>query len=98
MCCVLRRHIPAIAGRWLRGSACLYAATPDNRFLIGPVPDRPRILLATGLGGHGFKFTPTIGELVADLVTGAIGSHSDRLAPFDPARFVSGDQHVVGVA
>jgi sarcosine oxidase len=84
---LLARYVPAASGRWLRGSVCMYAATPDNRFAIGPLPGSPQIVLATGLGGHGFKFTPAIGELAADFVTGAIDTASARAAPFDPARF-----------
>ena len=84
---ILARHVPG-AGRWLRGSACMYAATPDNRFLLGPLPGAPQVVLACGLGGHGFKFTPAIGELVADLATGVAAA--DRFSPFDPARLLSG--------
>jgi sarcosine oxidase len=48
----------------------------------------PQVVLATGLGGHGFKFTPAIGELAADFVTGTIDAASERAAPFDPARLL----------
>jgi sarcosine oxidase len=79
-------HLPGIAGRWLRSSVCMYAATADNRFLIGPIPGAPRVVMAAGLGGHGFKFTPAIGELVADIVEQQ--ANPARFARFDPARFV----------
>ena len=84
---LMARYVPAASGRWLRGSVCMYAATADNRFLIGPAPGMPQVVLATGLGGHGFKFTPAIGELAADYITGMVDAASERAAPFDPARF-----------
>jgi sarcosine oxidase len=30
------------------------------------------VVMATGLGGHGFKFLPEIGRMVADLVDGVV--------------------------
>lgn len=51
-----------------RSETCLYTRTPDEDFVIdraGPV------VLASPCSGHGFKFTPLIGEVLADLVTGA---------------------------
>jgi sarcosine oxidase len=46
---------------------CLYTRTPDEDFVldrVGPV------VVASPCSGHGFKFTPLLGELVADLATG----------------------------
>ncbi len=85
---VLAAHVPAASGRWLRGAVCMYAASADNRFMIGALPDASRVVLASGLGGHGFKFTPAIGELVADIVTGEGEDLASRLAPFDPRRLL----------
>ena len=47
---------------------CLYTLTPDRDFVVGPVPGHPAVLLGLG-AGHGFKFAPTFGRLLADLVT-----------------------------
>jgi sarcosine oxidase len=53
----------------LRGSeTCLYTTAPDEDFVldrIGP------LVVASPCSGHGFKFTPLIGEVLADLATGA---------------------------
>ncbi len=60
---------------------CLYASTPDDDFIIdrsGPV------ILAVGFGGHGFKFGPAVGSLVADLVEGRDIEFKSR---FTRARF-----------
>ncbi|MEU8844899.1 FAD-binding oxidoreductase [Streptomyces sp. NPDC048564] len=44
--------------------------TPDGLPLIGPVPGRPRILLATGHNMLGLMPAPAAGRLVAGLLTG----------------------------
>lgn len=41
--------------------------------------------MAAGFSGHGFKFVPVIGEIVADLVCDGATAHP--LALFDPGRF-----------
>ena len=45
--------------------SCTYTTTPTSDFVIDRVG--PLVVLA-GFSGHGFKFTPAIGELAADLV------------------------------
>ncbi len=52
--------------------------------MVGPHPEFPRVVLACGFSGHGFKFTPVLGEVLADLATG--GSREFDLSPFDPGR------------
>ena len=50
-----------------RHETCLYTNTPDEDFVldrVGPV------VIASACSGHGFKFTPLVGRLVADLATG----------------------------
>lgn len=79
---------------WLRGrltvpvatrhsETCLYTRTPDEDFVldrVGPVT------IASPCSGHGFKFTPLIGEVLADLVTGLAPSVPiERFAARRPA-------------
>ena len=54
--------------------------TPDHHFAIGALPGHPSIILAGGFSGHGYKFTPVVGEIVADLV-------EDRSPPYDLSHF-----------
>ena len=68
-----------------RSAECWYTLTPDEHFVVGPHPASPRVLLACGFSGHGFKFTPVLGEALADLV--ADGTTRHDLATFDPTRF-----------
>jgi monomeric sarcosine oxidase len=51
-------------------SMCMYTMTPDEAFVIDRHPDHANVAIAAGFSGHGFKFTPKVGEHLADLVTG----------------------------
>src|SRR5439155_13413312 len=50
---------------------CLYALTADGNFLIDRLPGSPRVVVAGGGSGHGFKLGPAVGRLAADLVEDA---------------------------
>jgi glycine/D-amino acid oxidase-like deaminating enzyme len=47
---------------------CLYCDTHDGNFWIAPDPERPELIIAAGDCGHGFKFAPVLGEIIADAV------------------------------
>lgn len=49
---------------------CLYVDTPDGDFWISRHPQWEGLTVATGDSGHGFKFAPILGELIADTVEG----------------------------
>lgn len=49
---------------------CLYADTPDGDFWIDRHPQRAGLTVASGDNGHGFKFAPILGGLIADAVEG----------------------------
>jgi glycine/D-amino acid oxidase-like deaminating enzyme len=49
---------------------CLYCDTHDGHFWIAPDPERLGLVVAAGDNGHGFKFAPVLGELMADAVEG----------------------------
>jgi len=50
---------------------CLYADTRDGDFWIDRHPDVAGLTVASGGSGHGFKFAPVLGGLIADAVEGA---------------------------
>lgn len=81
----MQRHLPSAGGVMTGHAVCMYTMTPDENFLLGVHPEHPRIVLAAGLSGHGFKLTSVIGEILADLTL------SERTAmPIDflsPRRF-----------
>jgi glycine/D-amino acid oxidase-like deaminating enzyme len=67
----LRDSFPALAGAPITGRRlCVYGDTRDGHFWIARHPDRPNLTVATGGSGHGFKFAPVLGELIADAVLG----------------------------
>lgn len=81
----LKAHLPDADGRLLAACTCLYTMTPDGDFIIDRLPGCPRIIVAAPCSGHGFKFAPVIGEILADLAdTGRTGHDISR---FSLARF-----------
>ena len=79
----LAPRIPGL-GRHTAAKTCLYTLTPDHHFILGPHPEHPNVTLAAGFSGHGFKFVPVMGEILADLSTTGTTAHD--IALFDPAR------------
>ena len=67
----LQEALPGAAGSYVDGKACMYALTPDRHFVISPSTRDSRLIVAGGFSGHGFKFVPVVGEVVADMVVGA---------------------------
>src|SRR5438552_1226142 len=47
---------------------CMYCDTHDGHFWIARDPDREGLIIAAGDSGHGFKFAPVLGEIIADAV------------------------------
>lgn len=59
---------------------CLYCDTFDGDFWIDHDPERPGLVVAAGDSGHGFKFAPVIGGLIADVVEGRRNEWADRFS------------------
>jgi sarcosine oxidase len=51
----------------VRHGVCMYTMTPDQHFIVDRHPQHENVVIAAGFSGHGFKFTPAIGEALADL-------------------------------
>jgi len=81
----LRPRFPALDGEILKAQTCMYTMTPDEHFIIGQHPQFPAVSIACGFSGHGFKFAPVIGEILADLATD--GGTNQPIGIFSPARF-----------
>ena len=70
------------AERWLPGAdtsvasavSCLFTVTPDDHFILDR---RGPVVICSPCSGHGFKFVPLIGQMVADL---AMGGEQDTAA------------------
>jgi sarcosine oxidase len=63
----LGRMLPG-SGAPVRSVRCQYTLTRDRDFVLAPVPGHDRVVVGLG-AGHGFKFVPTFGRVLADLVT-----------------------------
>ncbi len=50
---------------------CQYTLTPDSDFILDTHPGLSNLWLLGGDSGHGYKLGPALGELAADVVTGA---------------------------
>jgi len=77
------------ASEWLPGAdpddfveiSCTYTTTADSNFVVDSVGP---VSVGAGFSGHGFKFTPAIGRVLADLVDGA--APAPALFSLDSAR------------
>ena len=68
----VERHLPGLDPDPLSELSCLFTMTPDEDFVL----DRAAVgggavVIASPCSGHGAKFAPLVGVLVADLVEGA---------------------------
>ncbi|MER5767091.1 N-methyl-L-tryptophan oxidase [Streptomyces sp. NPDC001985] len=81
-------RLPTLPGTFLKAVTCMYSTTPDEHFVIAPHPAHPdAVVVACGFSGHGFKFVPVVGEILADLATDGTTRHP--IALFDPGRFTA---------
>ncbi len=77
----LAEYIPAFSNTAISAvKTCLYANSPDENFIIDHLPGFDGdVVIACGFSGHGFKFIPVVGEILADL---AIKGKTDLPADF----------------
>lgn len=67
----LESRFPTVAAAGIdqrRSWAGLYEVTPDHHAIVGEVPGRPGLLLATGFSGHGVMHAPAAGRCLAEIV------------------------------
>ena len=75
----LHTYIPELAdGEVIKTKTCLYDMTPNEDFILDEISEN--IVIGAGFSGHGFKFAPLIGMILANL---AIGKKNT----FDLSRF-----------
>jgi sarcosine oxidase len=76
-----RQWLPGVDADAFVPISCTYTTTPDADFVLdrlGPV------VVATGFSGHGFKFVPAIGRVLADLAVD--GTRPDQRFSFGRTR------------
>jgi sarcosine oxidase len=64
---VLDKYLPDAFESLNSFKTCLYANSPDEDFIIDKLPGYDDVIIACGFSGHGFKFVPVVGEILADL-------------------------------
>jgi sarcosine oxidase len=84
---VIAQFLPGLHQRPITSEVCLYAMTPDGHFYLGQTPRSSKVF-AAAFAGHGFKFAPVLGEVMADLMVDEPAEFDLEL--FSPNRFDSG--------
>jgi sarcosine oxidase subunit beta len=85
------RRYPAMHRCYGRGGyGALYAITPDWHPILDRLPGIEGAYCAVGFSGHGFKLSPVVGRLMAELVIDGRAQALD-IAPLRLARFAEGD-------
>jgi sarcosine oxidase subunit beta len=95
----LARFFPALARARLQHSwAALEAWVPDRRFVVGPVTEGSRVLVAAGDSGTGFLRAPGVARLVRSLLDG--DADPTLASRYTPRRFDSQERsgHAVRAA
>ena len=64
----LEEYIPLANGKIIDSRVCVYTNTPDLDFIIDFYPNDENLIICSPCSGHGFKFTPAIGEICSELV------------------------------
>jgi sarcosine oxidase len=81
---VISEFLPGLHRCGITSDVCLYTMTPDGHFYLGKRPGSNNVFGAA-LAGHGFKFAPVLGEILADLMAGILPAVDLEL--FSPNRF-----------
>jgi sarcosine oxidase subunit beta len=78
---LIRRYPPMERSQSMGGYAALYDITPDWHPIVDELAAGSGFFICAGFSGHGFKLSPAVGLMAADLLTG----HSTP--EFDPHLF-----------
>ncbi|CAM5771037.1 N-methyltryptophan oxidase [Labrys miyagiensis] len=81
---MIERYLPDLHPHPVRIGAYMDGWTASGDPFIGPQPELPNTFSMYGFSGHGFKMAPALGEVAADLVTGAKSNFD--LSPFAIAK------------
>jgi sarcosine oxidase len=84
----IRKFFPDADGPTIAMKTCLFSNTSDENFILDVHPECPQVSIAAGFSGHGFKFCPVVGEIMADFALEG-GSSSFDLSLFRLDRLLS---------
>ncbi len=92
----LARRIPPIADAELvHGYAGLYTNSPDSHPIMDRIAGVDGLYLCSGFSGHGFKLSPMVGALMAELIGSGQAATMD-ISPLRLSRFAEGDLNNAG--
>ena len=78
------RYFPAATGPTMGLTTCMWTMSDDEHFLLGRPDGYDSVTLGAGFSGHGFKFAPVTGEVLADLAID--GGTAHEIGAFDVNR------------
>ena len=70
------RCLPLVTHETTHHDVCMYTISPDTHFVVDHHPDFENVVFAAGLSGHGFKFTPVLGEILCQMAIDGETSHA----------------------
>lgn len=79
----IRAHFPDADGMPLQMKTCMFTNSPDEHFILDLHPEHPRVAIAAGFSGHGFKFCSVVGEIMADLALDGTSRHDIAMFRLD---------------
>ncbi|MEV6539093.1 N-methyl-L-tryptophan oxidase [Streptomyces sp. NPDC051665] len=83
---LLGRYMPGLHPDPVRLSVYMEGYTESSRPLVGPLPGHDNVVLLAGFSGHGFKLSPAMGDIAADLaLDGASPQPVDFISTLDRA-------------
>lgn len=92
----IARRIPPLADAELAaGYAGLYTNSPDSHPIMSRVDGVDGLYLCSGFSGHGFKLSPMVGVLMAELI-GKGRTETMDISPLRLSRFAEGDVNRAG--
>ncbi len=88
---LIARRFPVMEhGLSMGGYSGVYDVTPDHEPILGPIPELAGLHADFGWSGHGFKHSPAIGDIMAEVVLEGRAAGWD-LQPFRWSRVREGD-------
>ena len=73
----MQEWFPGLDPRPVHTATCLYTTTPTEDFIVDRVGP---VVIGSPCSGHGFKFTPLVGRMLADLADGTSTATDPRFA------------------
>jgi sarcosine oxidase len=83
----VQSFMPDVSSDLVHFETCLYTKTPDEHFILDRHPHHEQVIIGGGFSGHGFKFGPTLGQILADLALEGRSPHD--LSLFGLERFAA---------